>query len=707
MCDKMVAEAKLNQGEYNNALTVADKLFDAKEYERARVSYQKAQSLRPGATKPTERLREIGKIIADNKVQNVLYDVAFESAMKWLELKDYEKALGDFEQASLIKPDEALPKRKIDELKKILAEIKAKHESYDKLIVQADNKFNAKKYKEARPVYIDALKIFPNEKYPQNRINDIDIILKELDNSSEQKKIYDGLIADADAFFNELKYENAKVKYIEASKLRLAEEYPKQRIVEIDKIISDRAALQKAYKEAIISADTYFDSTDYTNAIGQYNIALGHKPDEEYPKNKIAEIDNIIAEQVFQKAKDKNYAEAIKLADSSFELNDLAQARTHYQKASEIKAEEDYPKGKISEIDKILAERKSVNDSYDRAIADGNRLFEAEDYEKSKSSFEEALQIKAEENYPKEKIAEIESILIKLNIQQQAYEKLIAEADGYFTETKYSKSKQAYQEALNVKPNEAYPADRIKEIDNMLADEKAKQESYDAAIALGDSQFNGKEYSKAKDSYNTASGIKPDEKYPKDKLSEIVILLAGILAQDEAYAKAITDADEKFNANIFDESLKSYQQALKIKPAEAYPGERIGEINTILADIKAKEEAYVEAISMGDKSFKSKDYLQAKDFYLKATEFKPDQSYTKEKLREIEQILAAERSQQESYDNAIANADKLFVAKDYKKARPEYESALTFKPKETYPNEKIEEIDKIIADIKAKQEAYD
>jgi tetratricopeptide (TPR) repeat protein len=109
----------------------------------------------------------------------------------------------------------------------------------------------------------------------------------------------------------------------------------------------------KEYKKAIESADAQFDQKKYNDAKKLYTKALELKPEEEYPKGKIAEI-----KKIFAKIKAQKYKAEIKKADDLFSKKSYNEAKTVYLKASEMKPKEQYPKEKIKEIDKLLAEIK-------------------------------------------------------------------------------------------------------------------------------------------------------------------------------------------------------------------------------------------------------------------------------------------------------------------------------------------------------------
>ena len=107
----------------------------------------------------------------------------------------------------------------------------------------------------------------------------------------------------------------------------------------------------------------------------------------------------------------------------------------------------------------------------------------------------------------------------------------ISRADAAYKENSFANAKAAYNEALTYKPNEQYPKDKLAEITRM---EKARgqaqsdmdlQQRYTLAITKGDNAFGKKDYSTAKPSYEEALSYKPAEKYPKDRLKQIAEIL--------------------------------------------------------------------------------------------------------------------------------------------------------------------------------------
>tara|TARA_Y100000589_G_scaffold187124_1_gene177189 strand:- start:18962 stop:23377 length:4416 start_codon:yes stop_codon:yes gene_type:complete len=765
---------KQKRDKYNAIIADADSKFSAKDYENAKAKYNEALGIFPDEKYPKDKIAEIEKLIAAQKQKEEQYKSLIAEADSKFSSKDYEGAKAKYTEALGIKPNEQYPKDKISEIEKLLSELaaeKQKEEQYKALIAEADSKFSSKDYEGAKAKYTEALGIKPNEQYPKDKISEIEKLLSELAAEKQKEEQYKAIIAEADSKLSAKDYEGAKAKYTEALGIKPNEKYPKDKISEIEKLMSELAAekqKEEQYKAIIAEADTKFSSKDYEGAKAKYTEALGIKPNEQYPKDKISEIEKLLSELAAEKQKEEQYKALIAEADSKLSAKDYEGAKSKYNAALSLKPNEQYPKDKIAEIEKLLAElaakeasEKQKEEQYKALIAEADSKFSSKDYEGAKSKYNAALGLKPNEQYPKDKIAEIEKILAELadkeaseKQKEEQYKAIIAEADSKFSSKDYEGAKSKYNAAIGVKPNEQYPKDKIAEIEKILAElaakeasEKQKEEQYKALIAEADSKLSAKDYEGAKSKYNAALGVKPNEQYPKDKISEIEKILAELSAKEEEdklaaeaerkkreyYNALIKKADDSFNKQDWDDAISNYQQASFMYPNEQYPKDKIAEIERLkkeLADkqnaAQQKEAQYKALIAEADSKFSSKDYQGAKSKYQEALGIKPNEQYPKNKIAEIEKLLAELAAQQnqpkeepkekpkeiavtvdntdKQYQDLIASADNLFSNKEYIKAKSTYQKAQNLKPSEEYPADKIAEIDNILAKLQAEEQ---
>ncbi|WP_167618890.1 hypothetical protein [Maribellus sediminis] len=809
----LAAIAKTNS-DYQTAVAKADRLFEDKKYVDAKTAFADASGIKPEESYPTEMIGKIDGLIAE---QNRLaqeaaaaeaarlaaiqaekdknYADAITRADNLFNEKNYENSRNEYRSALDIKPEEAYPQQRIDEIGNLLAQLSATQKAYEEAVAKGDREFRSENWDVAIAAYNEAKQAKAEETYPDEQLAKIDSIVTTRERlaqeaaaaeaarlaaiQAEKDKNYADAIARADNLFNEKNYENSRNEYRTALDIKPEEAYPQQRIDEIGNLLAQLSAAQAAYEEAVAKGDREFRQEGWDAAIVAYNEAKQAKADETYPDEQLAKIDSIVTtrERLAQEAaaaeaarlaaiqaeKDKNYADAIARADNLFNEKNYENSRNEYRAALDIKPEEAYPQQRIDEIGNLLAQLSAAQAAYEEAVAKGDREFRREGWDAAIVAYNEAKQAKADEIYPDEQLAKIDSIVTaRERLAQEAaaaeaarlaaiqaekdknYADAIARADNLFNEKNYENSRNEYRSALDIKPEEAYPQQRIDEIGNLLAQLSAAQAAYEEAVAKGDREFRREGWDEAIVAYNEAKQAKADETYPDEQLAKIDSIvttrerlaqeaaaaeaarLAAIQAEkDKNYADAIARADNLFNEKNYENSRNEYRSALDIKPEEAYPQQRIDEIGNLLAQLSAAQAAYEEAVAKGDREFRQEGWDAAIVAYNEAKQAKADETYPDEQLAKIDSIVTTrERLAQEAaaaeaarlaaiqaekdknYADAIARADKLFNEKNYENSRNEYRSALDIKPEEAYPQQRIDEIGNLLAQLSAAQAAY-
>jgi len=746
---QLFAEKQSAEENYQMTITLADNLFNQKKYTEALTEFQNANKLKPEEKYPSGKIDEISKILADIKIRQENYDNALTAGDSFFEEAVYEKALAEYQKAANLIPENEYPATKISEINAILKERAAKGQQYATLIAEADQLFKNRLYQDAKAKYQSALKIQPGEPKPTEKISEIDNVLANIKAVQES---YDNAITTADNYFNSGEYENAKAKYEEAQKIKPEEKYPATKISEIIEITTAADQLQANYEKAIAFGDKLFMKQDYEGAKAEYEKASGFKPDEDYPKTKIKEVSGLLASIT---AKQNSYKQSIVVADKLFGEKQYLEAKIEYQKAVSLKPDEKYPVDRIKDIDKILESQKialgqynkllqeadalyaqgkfdkamaqykaastirpteqypkdklfeikkkqeeelAINEQFNKAMADADESYKQKYYDKALSRYQDAVKLKPGSKKANDRIAEITTMLASLAKTEQDYNDAVTKGDNLFALKNYSEAKLSYMKAANLKPKEEYPKTKIAEIENLIASQKAQQAEYNKIVAAADRMMDSKDYLKAKEKYNEALGVLPNEQYPKDKLKVIAdIILAREIAAQEAYNSKIGEADAFMANKQYDQAKLKYQEALKMRPDEEYPVQKIAEIERLITDLATLQANYSKIIAAADKSFKAKEYDAAKSKYVEAAALMPEESYPKDQIEAINKIFKAEKERiQQEYDKAIADADKFFSANVFGKALDSYRFAKKIKPDEDYPDEMVNKILKIL-----------
>ena len=696
----ITAQQKTLDENYKKSITEADKQFTQGKFAEAITAYNQALVYKPNETYPQQKLTEVQNQLDAFKSKESSYASAIINGDKLVTESKYTEALDAYKQALVFKPAEKYPKDKSDEIIKILAKQKSDSDSYTLLLANGEKALASGNYTLALNSFREASGIKPTEQYPKDKISEINSTIAARQKTDEQ---YKTVVNTGDQLFATKEYDRAKAAYSEATDLKKNEKYPQDQLAKINKILGDLRSVEENYSQAVAEGDKNFTTQKYTEAITSYKRASGFKPAEAYPKSQLDKINILLAEQ---KKLDSDYNSSITSADKLFTTKKYDEAIVAYRQSLIFKPSEKYPTEKIAETEKLLNEQKSVQESYEKAVAEGDKLLTIKDYLNALASFRSASSVKPGETYPKLKMTEIQAILDKDKAEGQRYQEAIAQADKSFSDKKYSEALTQYQNALKIKSAEKYPIDQVVKINQLIADQKKIDEDYQKLITDADVQLKLAKYIEARGIYSDAGTLKPAEKLPKDKIAEIDGILTGIKQSDQNFQKAIAEGDAFFAEKKYPEAITSYSKAATIKAAESYPKSQIDKINSLVAEQKKLDDNFLVSLTSADKFFEAKKYAEAIFDYRKALVLKPTENYPAEKIAEAEKQLADLKTRQETYDKAIADGDKKLLTKDYENALIAFRNAGAAKPAELFPTQKIAEIQSILDKIKGENDRY-
>ena len=631
--DGLLAKMGKTQKDYEQYISLADSFYIEKNFIRARDYYTLASGVKPGENYPKEMLVKVKPLIAGQEAGEKAKEEAYLSAIAIADQefisKNYEQAKKEYQRGLAIKPAEAYPKSRITTIDKIIADqqqaalmaaaakareaekqtaelarLKKLDDDYSAAVKKGDSLLGAAQYTQAKTAFTEAAALKPAEAYPKAKLAQINTAQAELakrealekERLEKQQALdsqYQAAIAEADKLLGEHSLGGAKAKYTSALTLKPSEAYPKSRIAEIDKTVTDSIQKQKAldlqYAGLIRNADQLLLAKTYGQAKAEYGKASALKPSEEYPKAKISEIEKALADIAATKARDSAYSAVIADADKLLASKLFEQAKAEYQKALQFKADDLYVKTKIGEIDRAVAEiaqqKATIENRYKSSITKADQLLAAKSYEQAKAEYNTALGIKGGEQYPQDKIKEINTILSELKAKEDAYKASIAKADQLLLEKKFEEARTEYENSLSIKPNEQYPKNKVDEINKKLSELQGRKKTFDDLVLKGDNSLNGKDYGKAREFFQQAMALFPEETYPRNQLNRVNSVIDSIYRANKGkYDKAIVEADKFYNGFEFDKAIDAYTDASVLLPMENYPKEMITRIHRTIAE---------------------------------------------------------------------------------------------------------------------------
>jgi len=434
--------------------------------------------------------------------------------------------------------------------------------------------------------------------------------------------------------------QSSKAAYTEALLVKPNEAYPEKRLREIDqKIIDEKLAginsstENAAYNEAVAKAEKALADNELTTAKMHFNVAHSLKPAETNPPQRIIEIDALIEQRnkerlaQTQRDIDEKYRQSISVADNAFREKTYVIARLRYQEAQLIKPDETYPKNQIALIDKLLNEAKPV-----------------ETYAFDLPEIQTAPPVSANVSKPEESAQATEARAQSYRTVDN-YDEAIRKADDSFGIKDYTVARFYYYKAIEIKPKEEYPVNQIELIRKLVDSELSSidRSGYDKAIAQADEAFSKQDYTIAKFYYYKALEIKSWEKYPKDRIAEILALTNSLLSEREEkeYRDMIAKADEAYFTKDIAIARFYYNKAIAMKADENYPRIKLKDIQKLI-DQDSRDQKNVEynkVIEIADQALQAENFSIARFNYNRALGMKPDEKYPKDQLRRIKEAL--------------------------------------------------------------------
>jgi tetratricopeptide (TPR) repeat protein len=330
----------------------------------------------------------------------------------------------------------------------------------------------------------------------------------------------------------------------------------------------------------------------------------------------IVKLDQLIADQEKEAAKEAEYKILIDQADAAFEKADWDASEKDYIKALSV-YDRTYPKDQL----KLIAENKAsaavadvvnkedaqLRKDYEAQMAKGAANFGKEEYETALTNYKAAKNLIPEETEPQVQIDKINKILKDLaasGTEDLVYTNALAKADAKRDDALKSgkdisdiealriavaqggAAKDLYTAANALNSTDSYPQEQVNLINEKIAfwsQTIGEMESYNKIIAKADELFEAKNLDGAEELYTRAQGFKEEDPYPPAQLARIKALRNKGDDTDK-FNDYITEGDDLFNKEEYDPAQKIYELAKDIVPESRYPDEKINQIKEIRAE---------------------------------------------------------------------------------------------------------------------------
>lgn len=371
----------------------------------------------------------------------------------------------------------------------------------------------------------------------------------------------------------------------------------------------DIAALTKKYK-----------SVKANPSLSNYYTALADKTFS--AKSNIVHFDN---RNDFEIAMDMGKslvqkADELLTKDENSALTTYQQAEQEYQKALKISGQSEKAQIELESVQQKISTIEQKKAKYNQLIADADAQLRNAEYDKAQTTYNQALALYPDAEYPKQQLKEVEKAKANQQLQNN-YNEIIAKADKCLKEKKFDEAKSLYAQASTLKPSEQYPKLQIE-----ICEQQKIQSQYDAIIVKADAQFRSKNYEEAERLYNDALVIKTNESYPMAQIDK-----CRQLQKQKSCNALVAKGNSAYNAQKYKEAKSYYEEAYAVLPSVEIK-------NKIdLCQQKLDDQEWNDLMQKANIAFAKDDYETALKLYQQADAVKPNQPKT------IEQIIACKK----------------------------------------------------------------
>lgn len=361
------------------------------------------------------------------------------------------------------------------------------------------------------------------------------------------------------------------------------------------------AADDAEYAEHMRKAEVEFGRERWAQSISWLERALSVKPGDARAEGMMADAQERMGAAEEAAAALREYEALMREGKLAMRKEDFAAASSNFNAALVLFPDEQEPKDLLAQIgsaDAAAAQEAPDNSDadFDAAMAEGSSALGGGDLDRAQAAFERASAIKPAEREPKQKLAQIRGLrndaareTAASDRMRERYDEVIQRADRDFDNQDYVRAKSGYEEASALLPSETYPRERAQEAAGRIvelgqeeqeasppADRAQRNESdreYEDRVREGDEAFDAERWEEAKLAYAAALILRPEERYPRNRMRRLEALLGGT---EELSSDMEVDRQALLSEGLADEAASlAEMEALRAEQARILEEERL------------------------------------------------------------------------------------------------------------------------------------
>lgn len=480
-----IREENKKEEQFFEYIDNGDNFYSNNELEKALAEYNKALKIFPKDEYALGKKQEITTILKDEKDKLDSFNEMVALGDNLLKQEKYAEAVMQYESALKLYPNNLAAKSKYQDAKSKKEVYDLKVSGFERLCSQGQEFTLRKKYAEAIDAYEQALQIFPAKEI-SDKVTELQAKKQVADN-------YDAKITEADALYEDRSYNEAKAAYQEALSVIPNDSYALGMISRVDEIVnspeyrkiqSDKAKIDSDFANFISKGESAESAKNYELALSYYINALELKPNnaDALAKKKNAEDMILYTEQQRKEQERLAAAEAerqrkeqiqslINTGNQQITSKQYAEAEHTFNQVLALDPNNVVATEKLGVIAGFYEEiQRQKQENYNRAMSDGQYAMDSRNFAEAIRQYNIALT-----NKPGDEAATQQLTFAQQNENmrvaglQNEYNGYITKADAQFQTKNYDKAIELYTKAMNVGTDNPYPANKIREIGEILA----------------------------------------------------------------------------------------------------------------------------------------------------------------------------------------------------------------------------------------------
>ncbi|PQJ36184.1 hypothetical protein BSZ35_17670 [Salinibacter sp. 10B] len=309
-----------------------------------------------------------------------------------------------------------------------------------------------------------------------------------------------------------------------------------------------------------------------------------------------------------------------------------------------------------------------------------------------------------------------------------SYEEYRRRADSLFENQNYETAEFLYNQALEIRGDDEYVQQRLEKLEQIQ--QQSSSERYQQYLSRGntlkaeaDSLLQAGALSEAANRYSRAMGAFYSARDANPQGQEAQQQISAIQSRQETIAKRQAGGgegggnvsinqlaeffrkrgDRQLQAGNLRAALDKYEQALEYKPNDAQLKKAITDLEQQLQQ-QQQQQRFQQLFNEGQEHIRAQEYTEAKSAFQKAAEVKPDDPRLQDAMAEADSLMKVKQQRTSQYEQYRAKGDSLYDTGAFKEAIATYKKALEIRSDDDYVQSRIEQANRELEEMRLAQQ---